>query len=356
MNRLQAPRPPKYWQLVEQFREDMKRGVLRPGDRLPSLAEMKDRQGISRPTMEKVHQILEADGLIQRRPGLGTFVLQPVRRQTTGLIGVTGWGFRFGGQSSYWANLLGGIREAATQADLQLMLLDHESSSGWEKADGLLLSDYSGAEIRRFVLDEIPCVSVLVDTPGMTSVCADDYSGLRQATEYLIQRGHQRIAYLRRIDPIVSKPRWAGYTDAMQAANLPIDEKWSRCITGLIDYGERFIEAGHQVMEQWLAEDWRKLGCTALIAHNDEVAIGAIAALREGRLDVPGDVSVIGFDGLAIGNYVAPRLTTVEVPLQQIGAKAVQRLCRRLKSDESTNNEPEMIPVQLCERDSVAPR
>jgi len=70
---------PKYQRIVEHFRSQLKSGALKPGDRLPSLVEMREQYDSSRPTTDKVHSILQAEGLIQRQQGCGTFVTQPRR-------------------------------------------------------------------------------------------------------------------------------------------------------------------------------------------------------------------------------------------------------------------------------------
>jgi DNA-binding LacI/PurR family transcriptional regulator len=189
----------------------------------------------------------------------------------------------------------------------------------------------------------------------MASVSADDYAGAKEATEYLLQNGHERIAYLHGRDHTVVPQRIKGYHDALKKAGLKPQRKWLRRLPGKIDYGAQFIEAGHDAMQTWLREDWSALGCTALMAHNDEIAIGAMAALREASIVVPEEVSVIGFDGLQISDYVEPRLTTVEVPLQQIGVRAVEMLRAQIEAD-AAGGEAEVLPMQLRARESVTPR
>ena len=352
MNRLQPPKTPKYSTLAAHFRRQIRTGVLRPGDRLPSLSEMREQQGISRPTMEKVHQILEQDGLIQRLPGAGTFVLEPKKRTATGIIGLTGFGFQYSGQSAYWASLLGGIREAASAAQMQLLLLDHVSNLGWEKADGILLSDWSCDETLRHVPAELPCVSLLVPVHGMASAAIDDRAAMRTATEHLVRLGHKRIAYLHGNDKSTLPLRLSGYEEAMAASGLKAQKKWRRSYIAGNDFGEQFVAAGKQATQLWLKKDWSTLGCTALLCHNDEVAVGAIQAFQEAGVLVPRDVSVMGFDGLEIGTYVSPQLTTLELPLREIGMSAVEMLIKQIKADEVSTSHLFCTP-QLRERETT---
>jgi len=110
-------------------------------------------------------------------------------------------------------------------------------------------------------------------------------------------------------------------------------------------------------MSAWLRDEsangWQKINCTALLCHNDETTMGALQALREAGLRVPDDVSVVGFDGLEIGEYSHPRLTTVEMPLREIGAAAVAMLLRQIEADEVTE-EHQILSTQLRVRESTA--
>ncbi len=348
--------PPKYQKLAEHFRHQMQTGVLCPGDRLPSLAEMHENHGVSRPTMEKVHSILEADGLIVRRPGSGTFILEPKKRAAHNIIGISGFGFHFSGMSVYWSTLLDGVREAASRARMQILLLDDDSSAGWEKADGLLICDWSNFDTLRHVPPLIPCVSVLVPVQNMASVAADDYAGARAATQHLISLGHERIAYLHSTDQTVTPRRLQGYRDALAEAGIAPQKSWMRELPGPNDYGQHFVHQGQATMNAWLRDDWKKLGCTAILAQNDETAIGVIEALGEAKINVPQDVSVVGFDGLPLSQFITPQLTTVELPLRQIGRAAAEMLLRQIGEENNAPIRHEVWPVSLRVRESTARR
>ena len=118
------------------------------------------------------------------------------------------------------------------------------------------------------------------------------------------------------------------------------------------------MHAGRVAMSRWLEDGWRESGCTALFAQNDDTAWGAIEALRAAGFRVPDDVSVIGFDGTQSAMFCNPKLTTVEVPLQQMGREAVRLLLRRLAcgrhSVETRFVETLVFPTQLKVRASTA--
>lgn len=344
--------PLKYQKVAEQLRRDMEAGHIKPGDRLPSIAEMRAKFGISRPTMDKAHSILEHEGLISRQPGAGTFVLQPAKPRVNGVIAVGSSGYSCPEDSPYWGTLLAGVRAGAARAGLQVQLFDYETRH-WPGADGLLICGWEPEDALRHIPANLPCVSLLTPVLGMTSVYADDYSGARKATEHLLSLGHRRIGYLHNLDVSTISRRLSGYRDALEAAGARQTFCCERLLTGARGDNGQFIEAGRRVVRQWLKDDWEQQHCTALLAQNDYVAIGVIEALREAGVRVPDDVSVVGFDGLQIGQIIAPRLTTVAVPLREIGNRAVQLLRQSIESGHS-GAEHCMLPACLQIGESCA--
>ncbi|MEO7719177.1 MAG: substrate-binding domain-containing protein, partial [Capsulimonas sp.] len=91
---------------------------------------------------------------------------------------------------------------------------------------------------------------------------------------------------------------------------------------------------------------WKTLGYTALIAQNDNAAVGAIEAIREAGLRVPEDISVVGYDGNETYDYFTPRLTTVQVPIQEIGATAARMLIANVRRRGHTADRA-TVPARL---------
>lgn len=346
---------PKYQQLAELFRGQLTRGELRPGDRLPSLTEMKEQHGASRPTVEKAHSLLEQEGWIERQHGAGIFVKTPPARASTGIVGLSGPGFAIRGQSFYWSRLMEGICGAAEASSTPLLLLGHESTDGWEKVDGLLVSDWLARSALRYGPPQMPRVSVLVAFEGIASVSADDYAGANAAVRHLLKLGHRRIGYLHGSpDQPIMRQRIAGYRAALQEEGITAPPEWLRLMEGLYDQGGAFTTQARRAMQRWLREDWRDLGCTALLCHNDEAALGVIKALQENGLQVPGDVSIVGFDGSDVGASATPGLTTVSVPLQAIGAAAFALLQAQMQAGRPSADSRLLAPT-LVVRESSAP-
>jgi DNA-binding LacI/PurR family transcriptional regulator len=347
-------------QLAEHIRQQIATGVLRAGDRLLSYNEMRRQHGVHSVAVQRVYEQLAREGLIVREQGRGTFVadIVPGPRQKAvvrqGTIGVAGKGFAFREYSPYWVNLLCGIRQVCDEAENQILLLDFESNRGWEKADGVLICDWSNRMTMQFLPPGMPCVSVMVPAPNIASVYADDYCGAHAATGYLLKLGHRNIACLHSKDAFVSERRRAGWREALLAHGIAACPSWERNMgRGKYDFGERFVTRGHLIMSRWLQSDWAELGCTAILAQNDETAIGVIQALREAKIRVPEDVSVVGFDGVQ-GEYSSLRLTTMEVPLKEIGKAAMSLLLREV-NQEKIGAAHHVFPVALRTGQSSGP-
>lgn len=348
------PKTPKYWQLAEELRHKIRRGELKPDSRLPSRSEMAAR-GINHITLDRAHRALEEDGLIIKQHGRGTFVNKRLQEQKKGIIGFRGIDPMLSGSSPYWTQLLSGVQEVLKARTIQLLMINGEFRDLEEHVDGLLVNPTWFDEQLRWNSGQWPCVTLLIPgvVGGASVVAADDYSGQRQATQHLLELGHRRIAYLhsKAADQIVPSRR-AGYLDALQTAGITPEPRWIRALSNVPQID--FRQTGRESMAAWLQDDWEEVGCTAIMVHNDEAAIGAIEALEEAGLRVPQDVSVVGFDGTELCEYSRPCLTSVEVPLHEIGRSATEMLLQQI---EDGVGQPEHItlPTRVCIRESTAP-
>ena len=134
---------PKYVRIAEALKTDMARGVLVPGDQLPSFAEMTQQFQVAKHTIDKAHAILEREGLVRREQGRGIFVNKPVAQAKTGNVGfVLPHNMQPERDMTYWGMVLSGIRQAARDRNYHLLLIDEDDSfDRWDKMDGVLLCD-----------------------------------------------------------------------------------------------------------------------------------------------------------------------------------------------------------------------
>jgi DNA-binding LacI/PurR family transcriptional regulator len=354
--KLLHPKAPKYLHLAEHLRGKIRKGALKSGDQLPSLAQLNAEFGASQATVERAHSLLESEGLILRAQGRGVFVAEPSRKAPRGVIGCMLPPPEISSRFPYYAHLMDGIRAAARREDAEVLLLNDLPSPGWEKVDGALLFGESQRNIPQRLPIEMPLVSLMVKLPGHASVVADDYSGARQATEYLLALGHRRIAYLTDALHVpahtpISVERLRGYRDALRAAKIEPCDEW---LIPLYIQDAEFLERGRDSLRLWWKSGGRKAKYTALFAHNDRAAIGAMEVIRENGLSIPGDISVVGFDSTNECEVCMPRLTSVAVPLREVGARATKMLLQLVREEKPEVKEA-VLPVMLQVRDSTAP-
>ena len=273
----------------------------------------------------------------------------------TGLIGFVGRAFAGRKQFHALAHLAEGVEEATGLADKRIVLLDTQSSVGWDQVDGILIDVPHNVESALSHLPSgMPCVCLLAGADGFSSVVADDENGARQAAEHLLELGHRRIACLMETKPLLARLRRNGYRAALKTAGIEPLPEWSPSPRFAFDNQIGYWAWARDNMTAWLRDGWRESDCTAILAQNDMSAIGAVQALHDFGLRVPQDVSVVGFDSAEICECVTPSITAIEVPLHEIGAAGTRLLLRQIEGDARAP-ETQVLPTRLQERASTAP-
>jgi LacI family transcriptional regulator len=187
---------------------------------------------------------------------------------------------------------------------------------------------------------------VLVDHQGIDdrgpAVGASNYQGAYDATEYLIQQGHSRIAFITgSMDLGCSQERLKGYQAALQKNAIPVESEW-------IIEGDFEQAAGYEGGKKLMSLSKRP---TAVFASNDMMAFGVMDAVRDLGLKIPGDISVIGFDDIFQSSQTMPGLTTVHQPLEQMGREATRMLMEMMSEREIKPGKVD-LPTRLVLRDS----
>ncbi|WP_438390431.1 LacI family DNA-binding transcriptional regulator [Caballeronia sp. DA-9] len=219
-----------------------------------------------------------------------------------------------------------------------------------QHVDGLILvsQSFSEEEARALNLVDVPVVTVNRACEALKSdqVGIDGAGGIRAAVQYLAQLGHRRIAFVKGAASSPSADgRYVAYTQAVRAHKVVSD-------SALVVQGDYSMESGSiAVRELWA----RGAAPTAIVAANDLMAIGALGALKEMGVDVPRDVSVIGFDDIFLSNHPLVRLTTVHYSKRDIGANAARLLMRRIEGDRGDGPRAVTLDTSLVVRGTTAP-
>lgn len=210
----------------------------------------------------------------------------------------------------------------------------------------LLISHRLPAATVQSLAAEIPTVILtLRGITGIDSVSIDDEQGARMAMQHLFDLGHRDIAHISggSLEPGVVRERI--YREEMRNAGLANETR--------IAHGDLTNIGGLEAARTLLSEDTIP---TAIFASNDISAIGAMAACQEQGLSVPEDVSIIGFDGLALGALRTLNLTTIAQPLAELGRLAAIRLFDRLEGRDVNAQSILLEPELLIRGTTAAPR
>ena len=258
----------------------------------------------------------------------------------------------------FFSELLRGIDLEAQRAGHALLVSSsHHDARGVAVAvramrgrvDGLLVMapDVSPASLASVLPDGLPtvCLNAPPIKGATAAVTVDNVGGTRAVVRHLAQLGHQRVAFLcgppRNAD---AAARLRGFRVAMRALHLQVNETF-------VLRGDFTEEGGWRAARELLV--MRGTPPTAIVAANDAMAVGALLALREARVEVPAEMSVVGFDDIPIARYVTPALTTIRVAIDELGARAAALLFRAL-FDPGSLREPhrEVVPAELVIRQS----
>jgi DNA-binding LacI/PurR family transcriptional regulator len=215
------------------------------------------------------------------------------------------------------------------------------------RTDGLMVINPFADERHRQLPPRFPTVfaGARPRAEAAYSVALDDYGVGQQATEHLLALGHRQIALV--TGPMAedcAQDRRAGYEAALAAASLPLDDS-------LIIEGDWQAPSGARAMAALLAKESLP---TAVVAQNDQMALGLIHAATVNGLQVPRDLSVIGVDDIPLVSYFSPPLTTLRQEFAHIGCQAARLLIRAVKTPQAERQHL-TLPAKLIVRGSTSP-
>ena len=191
----------------------------------------------------------------------------------------------------------------------------------------------------------IPLVFIDVDIEDkrVSYIISDNIDGAKKAVRHLAELGHEKIAIITGESITVpTQMRLKGYREEMEAQNASINEDW-------IIEGRFSVDGGYEAMQKLLKIEDRP---TAIFCQGDEIAIGAMKAIKEAGLKVPDDFSIVGFDDIEISQYLNPALTTIRQQKEEMGIEAADMIIKLINHKEE-KVEPEVIKTKLIERSTT---
>ena len=262
--------------------------------------------------------------------------------------------------AAYLSEFLVGSLDQASRSDIQLVVEKCDRGKGEvararhliaSGVDGILLPPPlcdSQALIDLLAAEKVTAVAVATGRPadGISAVSIDDFAAARAMTQHILAQGHRRIGFIiGNPDQTASAQRVEGYKAALAEAGIAIDDT-------LIEQGLFTYRSGLEATERLL--DLPKPP-TAIFASNDDMAAAAVAVAHRRGLDVPGDLSVCGFDDTTLATAIWPELTNVRQPIAAMSRAAVEMLVAEINARRQGNTpEPRRLVLDfaLIERES----
>jgi LacI family transcriptional regulator len=209
-----------------------------------------------------------------------------------------------------------------------------------KRVDGIIITtSHIPDEQVSLIRDEgVPLVLINRQMDDVASICTDNEKGGYEATSHLIGLGHREIAYIGVPSYVKSGiPRQAGYQRALGEHGL-------RLSPDAIVVEENSADGGYRAAQALISAQER---VTAVFCYDDVMAIGAIRAFQEHRMQVPGDIAVVGYDDIPLAAHVSPPLTTVRQAIETMGIRAMQMLIKLMEKEDVGEKEiilqPELI-------------
>lgn len=306
-----------------------------------------DKGEISPDTRQHVMDVIQKLGYRPNRAARG-LVMQ--RTNTVGLVipDIT---------NPFFSEVARGVQDLARTRDHNVFMgsTDEEpeetirtlQSLAAQAVDGIIIFSHplSHEKLENFANSFRPIVTINLsfEHASVSTITVDNYQGAKLAVNHLVEQGHTAIAMLTGNSASPQKIRRVnGYTDALTAHGLPVNQDWIiPCVPDMVN--------GHQTAHQLLTNNPQ---ITAIFAYNDLLALGALRACHELGRRVPQDCAVIGFDDIQLASMVTPSLTTVHYDKYGLGQKAMSRLFEMIENPEG--NFPSIkIDVDLIIREST---
>lgn len=277
------------------------------------------------------------------------------KTKTIGLL-VSGM-FRESVKDNFTLEVLSGVNDYVGQQDYDLILFSTNTAKQKEKTytqlcrerrvDGVIIQGIKTDDpyLKEVVESNIPCVmiDIPIEKETVGYVTTDNIQGAKQAVSHLVKNNHRNIAFVNGHNKaFVSQKRLIGYLEAMNEAGLPTNENW------IIDGG--FSEGqAEKVTKALLSEN---PSITAIFCASDLMALGAMKAAKQLGLEVPKQLSVIGYDDIVLSSYTSPSLTTINQGIYKLGYEASKLLIDLLEGQ--VEERKRILPTRLVERESTS--
>ena len=303
-----------------------------------------NKSDINEETKKRVLKVAQELGYVQNATAVA---LRTKKTRTLGVVIADN-------RNPFYAEVLNGIEEAAREKNYHIILANTQRDYQKEeeainlllakRVDGLLITPVQDRndDIKKLIEANIPFVIVGRDFENIEvdAVYNDEVKGGFFATEYLIKKGHKRIAFINGfLHKSPAQGRLEGYKKALKEHGIPLDDM-------MVSVGDIDVEDGYERTKQMLEKN---LDFTAIFAYNDMMAFGAMQAVKEKGLRIPEDIGLVGYDDISFSSLISPSLSTIRLKKQELGTESVKLLLSRINGSREKMKKI-MLNVELIVR------
>lgn len=363
-----------YDMTAKKLKEKIFDGTYPPGSLLPSEREIGETYNVDRTTVRKALQVLVNESLVEKKAGKGTVVKDlnntatfptkesentPDPLQKTGIYDKEiAFFLPRNAQNSdrirqpFYSQLFYVIQEECQKLGFSLIYLTLDEDDDLKKilnsrrfSGVFFVSNVSKQHLSYAIEKKIPAVLINSFHPEMPSVLSDNFQGAYQACKELIKKGHKKIVIIKGEENYTTnKERLRGSLSALREFNIPIQSSY------ILGENSWEFDDGFKVMKNFL-QTANQLP-TAVFAFNDRLALGAMQAIQQAGLNVPKDISIIGYDNSEQSKLIYPRLSSIEINVSIMGSASVFTLLQQMNYYQALPIKI-LIPIQLIKRDSI---
>ena len=368
---MQSNHKPLYMVIMEDLKEKIQSGEYKEDQQLPTEVELAEQSGVSRITSKRALIELERAGLIYRIRGSGSYVKKQEARSPQGESGAGTQAPIISMVLPYMATSeLDFIKGATDYLDTKGYYLSIHNSN-WSKdrerefllripkngASGIILypiSTISNIDVLNVLYwNDYPLVMIdqYVESLPVTSVVSDNINGGYLVAKQLIELGHERIAFISSISIEFRssvRDRYQGYCKALRDHGLSVDPELV-----IADFYREADQDKSNTFYKKLISRMMELGVTAIQAEHDHLAVDLLRSALDMGIQVPGQLSIAGFDDHMISSLVEVPLTTIAQDYSEIGRKAAELIVLQIEG-RGKGAERAEIPVRLIDRASTS--
>ena len=349
---------PQYFQLQTWLIEQLDTGRYQAGDKIPTELELVEKTGLARATVRHAIGNLVNLGYLTRKKRHGTFVRD---RKTFSdkrtIVGILIPDIRTG----YAPELARGAEDEAAKHKHSMILCNTDDSfkKAEEQANRLIEADVRGVIfvptatsdkknrliIEKFTDQNIPVVLAdrTINNMDIDHVTTNNFEGAVQITNYLIKKGHTKIAIILSELFSTERERLDGYRTALTKHNIPIDNNLIHTNGGEFRK-KRYLELAKSILQD-------KNDFTAVFAGHDRIALAFYSAAKKLGINIPGDISLVGYDDLPL---ITISLTTMHQPIYEMGQESFRLILSRIQGNHGVSRQT-VLTSHLVERTSVNP-